>query len=174
MTKKRSSYKLFFPPIPELLHGYNERKNLSTQYKYISSILHTLHTGSEKIWRENGEKQALKIFHTMAKHVPAYKDFLKKNNISPSKIKKFSDFLQVPITNKENYLQHYPIRALCWKGKFVEENWMISLPPLRSRSFFTRGKAVIWAPLRSESATTSTSSSTAVWATCSGVGSSPV
>ena len=126
MTKKRSSYKLFFPPIPELLHGYNERKNLSTQYKYISSILHTLHTGSEKIWRENGEKQALKIFHTMAKHVPAYKDFLKKNNISPSKIKKFLDFLQVPITNKENYLQHYPIRALCWKGKFVEENWMIS------------------------------------------------
>src|SRR2546427_9083620 len=50
----------------------------------------------------------------------------------------------------------------------------ISPPPIFSSSFFTLGKAVMWAPFKRDNATTSTSSSTAIRATCSGVGSRPL
>jgi len=48
---------------------------------------------SEDEWQSRGEKRALALFHTAAEHVPAYKDFLKKNKIKPDKIKSWLSLL---------------------------------------------------------------------------------
>lgn len=62
-------------------------------------------------------KLALATFHEAAKRVPAYKDFLKKNHIDPSKIRTPEDFATVPPVTKENYLKQYPLKDLLWDGK---------------------------------------------------------
>lgn len=80
-----------------------------------------LKTKPESYWVKRGEKAALKLFHKAAKSVPAYKDFLKKNNIDPTKIKTIEDFKKVPSVDKDNYLRQYPLRALCWNGKLNDD-----------------------------------------------------
>ncbi len=89
-------------------------------------LLAKLKTKSEASWIKRGETQALKLFDEMGRRVPAYKDFLKKNHIKADKIKTITDFRQVPLTNKENYLLSYPIESLCWDGKFKGEKWIIA------------------------------------------------
>lgn len=69
---------------------------------------------------DDGKKQAFETFHFAAEHVPAYKDFLKKNNVDSEKITKFEDFEKVPLTNKKNYLSKYPISQLLTNGSFNE------------------------------------------------------
>lgn len=65
-----------------------------------------------------GQKTAFDTFKLAASEVPAYKDFLKKHKIDPEKIKIYEDLLAVPITNKENYLSHYPLESLLISGSF--------------------------------------------------------
>lgn len=89
-------------------------------------LLRELKEKPESYWVERGEKETLTLFHEMADRVPAYNDFLKKNNIDAVTIKTLEDFKRVPITNKENYLLHYPLEELCWDGKFSEGQWMIA------------------------------------------------
>ncbi len=79
-----------------------------------------------KFWQRAGEKMALTLFKAAAFRVPAYKDFLKKNQINPVKIKTIADFSKLPIIDKKNYLQSYPIEKLCWDGK-IEKNTMLSV-----------------------------------------------
>jgi len=62
------------------------------------------------------ESRAIKMFHATAQHVPAYKDFLKKQKINPVKIKSISDFKKLPIIDKNNYLNNYPRKSLYWNG----------------------------------------------------------
>ncbi len=65
----------------------------------------------------NGERRALEIFHTAARRVPAYKDFLKKEHVEEKKIRTYSDFTTyVPTINKENYISQYPLSELCLDG----------------------------------------------------------
>jgi len=60
-----------------------------------------------------GEERAWKIFHDAATHVPAYKDFIKKHGIDHKKVKNFSD---IPITDKKNYIQAYPLKDRVWQS----------------------------------------------------------
>lgn len=80
----------------------------------------------ERYWIRRGEQMALKLFHDMAEHVPAYKDFLKKNKINPDNIKTIKDFKLVPTLDKDNYLRKYPREALCWDGEFASRRWVVS------------------------------------------------
>ena len=41
-----------------------------------------LKTKPESYWLTRGERRVLNLFHLMARRVPAYKDFLKKNKIN--------------------------------------------------------------------------------------------
>lgn len=61
--------------------------------------------------------KALELFREASMRVPAYKDFLKKNNINPDTIKTLEDFKRLPIMDKKNYLRAYPLNELCWDGK---------------------------------------------------------
>jgi phenylacetate-CoA ligase len=65
---------------------------------------------------KKGQKQALKVFHTVAELVPAYKDFLKKNAVNHKTVKTFDDFKKLPLITKDNYLSQYPMKELMWEG----------------------------------------------------------
>jgi phenylacetate-CoA ligase len=73
-----------------------------------------------------GEVRALKLFHEMARRVPAYKDFLRKQKIDPANIKTIADFVKVPAIDKQNYLRSYPLEKLCWDGDFKGPSWVIA------------------------------------------------
>jgi phenylacetate-CoA ligase len=65
----------------------------------------------------SGEKRALDLFHTVARRVPAYKDFLEKEHVQEKKIRTYSDFTKyVPLIDKENYITQYPLADLCLDG----------------------------------------------------------
>jgi len=62
------------------------------------------------------KNESMSLFYKAAENVPAYKDFLKKNKITPKEIKSWEDFKKVPIITKNNYLKKYPLEKLCWNG----------------------------------------------------------
>ncbi len=112
--------------VSHLLSTYLREQESSRRNKFLASTLQGFRSGSEKVWIKRGEDTTLELFRAMAAHVPAYKDFLKKNKINPKKIVTPGDLTKLPVTNKENYLQSYPLEALCWGGKFKDGSWMIS------------------------------------------------
>src|SRR3989338_3759481 len=90
-------------------------------------LLDYLGSEQESYWVQRGQQHALELFHAMAKRVPAYKDFLRKNGIANHEaIESMEDFTRVPITSKDNYLLQYPRAQLCWDGKWTERQWMMS------------------------------------------------
>lgn len=86
---------------------------------------------------------ALTLFHKVATKVPAYKDFLHKNKINPVKVKRWSDFLQVPTVNKKNYLLEYPLEKRCWGGNIEKPLVFTSTSgSTGSPTFFPRGRGL--------------------------------
>lgn len=77
-------------------------------------------------WEKRGENMAFKLFKEMSERVPAYKKFLKENEIDPRKIKNFKDTLSIPSICKETYLKKYKLEELCWDGIFDKTSWIIS------------------------------------------------
>lgn len=65
---------------------------------------------------QEGSMEALEIFQLAVKTVPAYRDFLTRNNISPGSVKNIRDFKNLPIVTKENYLRQYPLKDLLLDG----------------------------------------------------------
>ncbi|HEY4509703.1 MAG TPA: hypothetical protein VJC15_01810 [Candidatus Paceibacterota bacterium] len=76
----------------------------------------------ESFWQKKGEERALKLFHTAALKIPAYKDFLWKHKIKHEKIKTIQDFQRVPFTDKKNYIRTYPLEKRCWDGNLHSAN----------------------------------------------------
>ena len=62
--------------------------NPSTKLTDVKELQGLLKNKPEKQWNKLGEKMALKLFKDMSQNVPAYKDFLKKNNFKASSSKK--------------------------------------------------------------------------------------
>lgn len=79
-------------------------------------IINFIRRKSGDLWSRAREERPLKLFHSAAERVPAYRDFLKKNKIHHEKIKTFGDFQSVPPTSKVNYLRQYPLPMRCWDG----------------------------------------------------------
>lgn len=77
-------------------------------------------------WELRGKRAMFKLFHEMAKRVPAYKKFLFAQKIDPNKIRSFEDLAHVPPIDKINYLRKYPLRELCWDGEFDNGQYNIS------------------------------------------------
>lgn len=103
-----------------------KRPQLNSKLSDVPKLQKLLKSKPEHYWTARGEKMAIQLFHDMAIHVPAYKDFLEKNNIRHSAIKNIKDFQLVPLINKDNYLRTYSREMLCWGGKFNSEQWVIS------------------------------------------------
>ncbi len=89
-------------------------------------------------------KGLLSLFYNAAKNVPAYKDFLRKNNIDPQKIGTIDDFSHVPVMTKDNYLKQYPLKDLLWDGRMNDAH-IISMSSGSSGEpfFWSRGNRSI-------------------------------
>lgn len=99
-----------------LPEGVNDSLRLERQLKQKS----------ETDWQKLGERNAISLFRAMADRVPAYKSFLRKNKVDPTKIVDIADFKKLPTINKNNYLLAYSRDQLCWDGNFKNTNWTIS------------------------------------------------
>ncbi|PIT92629.1 MAG: hypothetical protein COU08_01380 [Candidatus Harrisonbacteria bacterium CG10_big_fil_rev_8_21_14_0_10_42_17] len=108
-------------------------------------ILDFFRDKNERYWTLEGQKRALRLFHLAAKRVPAYKDFLKKNSISPAKIRTYKDFQLVPPTSKKTYLRNYPLEKLCWDGTLKKPLVFTSTSGSTGEPFyFPRGEKLDW------------------------------
>lgn len=103
----------------------------------ISALEKSLSNNPENFWTVAGEKNTLKIFHSAAERVPAYKNFLKTHKISYKKIQTIQDFKKVPFTDKQNYIAKYPLKSRCWDGNLTTNQIIAS-------SSGTTGNANYW------------------------------
>lgn len=87
--------------------------------------------------KELSQKMATDLFHEVAEKVPAYKDFLRKNKIKKELIKSYSDLKSVPFTDKNNYVNYYPVEKLVWPKSNLE-------PSVISSSSGSTGKPNYW------------------------------
>lgn len=64
----------------------------------------------------DGFDNALRLFQSCAKRVPAYKHFLEVHNINPATIVTREDFKQLPRTDKPTYVSQYSLAEMSWDG----------------------------------------------------------
>lgn len=116
------------------------------QEKYsVQEIFNLIRTKKSDFWERTREQQALKLFHQAARRVPAYKDFLKKQGINPTKIKTWKDFQRVPIVDKKNYLRQYSLEKLCWDGSIQKPLVFTATSGSTGEPFyFPRGSQLDW------------------------------
>ena len=108
-------------------------------------ILQNIKTKKSTFWRNKQVKESLRLFHLASDHVPAYKDFLKKNNIDPKKIKTWSDFTKVPVVNKKNYIRKYLLKDLSWDGDLYKPMILTATSGSTGEpSYFLRQKNLDW------------------------------
>lgn len=112
-------------PLKKLILMFRSKK-FKYQFGSVGKFLSALRTKPEEFWIKRGEVMALKLFQEMSKRVPAYCDFLKKNQVKSATIKTIKDFTNLPPVSKENYLRQYDLADLCWDGKLKNERWVVS------------------------------------------------
>ena len=95
-------------------------------YRNAELLHQRLQKEPEVRWLQRGAGRALQQFYAMAHRVPAYKDFLKSHDFSPTSVKSIADFARIPAIDKDNYLRKYPKEMLCWDGEFSHGQWVIS------------------------------------------------
>ena len=71
-----------------------------------------------------GFRRALKLFQEAAVRVPAYRDFLKRNEVNPDTVRTAEDFARLPTTDKHNYITQYDMRDLSWDGAIAEAKYV--------------------------------------------------
>ncbi|KKQ26346.1 MAG: hypothetical protein US62_C0007G0018 [Candidatus Woesebacteria bacterium GW2011_GWA1_37_8] len=81
-----------------------------------NKLIRDLENRDSSYWMRVREKEVLDLFNRASKNVPAYKKFLKDNEINSELIRSWSDFQKVPFVNKENYLKKYRYNELYWNG----------------------------------------------------------
>lgn len=67
----------------------------------------------------NPEEKALALFRRCAAEVPAYRKFLAVCGVNPAEIVSFQDFQTLPLMNKPEYMQAYPIPERCFGGSLL-------------------------------------------------------
>lgn len=94
-----------------------KRRWLSYSRRFdITAFERLLRTEPEGFWQQAGFSRALEVFQQAARRVPAYREFLKKHGVDPQAVRSISDFEQVPVTDKRNYIEAFPLSSRCWDG----------------------------------------------------------
>lgn len=127
-----------------LLQNMKGENNNLKQYS-DKEVMGFIQNKKSDFWVKEGQKRSLALFKEVAKRVPAYKDFLRKNNINPAKIKTWEDFQTVPSVDKKNYLKQYPLKDLCWDGTLAKPLVFTSTSGSTGEPFyFPRGEQLDW------------------------------
>ena len=121
------------------LFNFKRRKNcIRDFYDFdVEQFERMLRENGEEFWLKIGEKRALDIFHKSAERVPAYADFLRRHKVRHFAIKTIEDFRSVPLTDKENYIQKYPLSMRSWNGELARAH-------IAAMSSGTSGEATLW------------------------------
>lgn len=77
----------------------------------------------ESYWLRRGEKFALALYQSVARRVPAYKQFIGKR---ANGIRTMEEFRTLPLTSKDSYLRAYPWIDLSWFGALTESQMTIA------------------------------------------------
>jgi phenylacetate-CoA ligase len=87
-------------------------------------------------------KYALSIFSRTLRSAPAYLTFLQENNSELNDVSTIEAFKNLPIIDKKNYLQKYPIEDLCLDGTLKDKYLIEGSSGLSgSRSYWPRIKS---------------------------------
>ena len=113
--------------------------------KYVDSRFEVIKDKNSEFWSSEQKKISLTLFHKAATSVPAYKDFLKRNDIIPVKIKNWEDFQKVKLISKKNYLKKYSLEDLSWNGNLKKPLVFTSTSGSTGEPFyFPRGNDLDW------------------------------
>lgn len=103
-----------------------EKRGIANFFDFDPEFLNRELTAQEPAyWEKLGEKMALRLFREASRRVPAYKDFLKKNRVRPESVQTIQDFKRLPLIDKKNYFETYPLEKMCWDGR-IEANLFLS------------------------------------------------
>jgi phenylacetate-CoA ligase len=87
-----------------------------------------------------GFERALGTFRRAALEVPAYADFLRRNGVTAEGVQTPRDFASLPPVTKANYLHHYPLNMLAWRGDMTEAGtWSTSSGSSGKPTYWPRG-----------------------------------
>jgi phenylacetate-CoA ligase len=70
------------------------------------------------------QAQALDLFHSVARDVPAYRSFLAEHHVDPAAVTSFAQFARLPLIDKRNYHSRYPLRDLCRHGQLEANDFV--------------------------------------------------
>lgn len=105
--------------------------------KDLDEEIKKLKTKPASFWEKRGERSMLKLFDYTYRTVPAYKKFLKNNNVKASQIKSLKDFISLPILKKDNYLRKNDYNDLfSKKGGFADATTFSSTSGSSGEPFF--------------------------------------
>lgn len=102
------------------------KREMRVRKEVAEKQLHFIYEHKSDFWKKEQQRRLLDLFHTSAKEVKAYQDFLKKARINPEKIKTLEDFQRVLPVSKDNYLRSYPWEKLCMPGSLIEQSLVLT------------------------------------------------
>ena len=89
----------------------------------IKGFENFLNTPLETLLKQHLEKdpiaETIDLYQDVAANVPAYKAYLKQQQINPDSIQTFEDFQKLPPLTKDNYLKCYSLADFCRDGKIA-------------------------------------------------------
>src|SRR5262249_14457176 len=90
--------------------------------EFIATSLDSALAGADDVTA--AEAQTIALFHSVARDVPAYRDFLRAHSIHPETVRTFADFQQLPLITKTNYHSQYPLEDLCRGGRLEANDFV--------------------------------------------------
>jgi len=89
---------------------------LATEDRYARFLYTSLKTLLAEHHSNNPREQVLALFQACAEQTPAYRRFLDAHHINPADINSYAAFQSLPLMNKANYMQAYPLPERCLGG----------------------------------------------------------
>jgi phenylacetate-CoA ligase len=71
----------------------------------------------------DGAREALDLFRTVAREVPAYRTLLTEQKIDPASVTTAADFKRLPLLDKKNYNRRFSLDALVLGGKLTRSDF---------------------------------------------------
>lgn len=121
-----------------LLKSTNTTHGLESPLAAVQTYTKLVQNRDEDVWRREGNKKTLELFHAAAKNIPAYKAFLKEHKVDSKNIKTIRDFAEVPETTKSNYIEKYSLEERSWNGVLDNQS-------LIATSSGATGEPTLWA-----------------------------
>lgn len=112
------------------MNSANQKQRRAKQIasRSLNALRSFLNTPLESQLQQNKEispQQAIvRLSQTVCQNVPAYQSFLAQHRVNWDGLNTIADFQTLPLTNKKNYIQQYPLNELCRDGKLENCDFM--------------------------------------------------